>query len=57
MMHARSPESALHVYIKEPHRAYKIIPSILRRLNDRLEEAEKYEMIDVNDFMTDMTIN
>ena len=57
MMLAHSPESALHLYIKEPRRKDTIIPSILRRLNARLEEAKEYEMIDVNDFMTEMTNN
>ena len=54
---ARTPESALHLFIKKPRRTDKIIPSILRPLNDRLEEAEEYEMIDVDDFMIDMTNN
>jgi hypothetical protein len=50
MMLARSSESVLPVYIKEPRRADKIIPSILWRLNARLEDAAEYEMMDVNDF-------
>ena len=39
MTPARSSENALHVYIKEPRRADKIIPSISRHLKARLEET------------------
>jgi len=53
----RTPENALHLFIKELRRADKIIPSILRPLKARLDEAKKYEMIDVNDFMIDITNN
>jgi hypothetical protein len=31
------------------------IPALLKPLNNRLQQAAEYEMIDVNDFMTCMT--
>jgi len=54
-VHARTTETALHVYVREPRRGDKYIPALLRPLNNRLQQATEYEMIDVNDFMTGMT--
>ena len=53
----RNTKSALHLYITEPRRADKIIPSVLLPLNARVDEAEECEMIDVNDFMADTSNN
>ncbi len=41
--------------LKEPRRVDKAIPSILWRLNTKLETAREYEMIDANDFVEDMS--
>ena len=51
----RNTDNSLHVYVKEPRRADKTIPPHLRPLNKRLESALEYEMIDVNDYMEDMS--
>ena len=51
----RNAENALFVYIKEPRRADKDIPLLLRPLNTKLVNAVEYDMIDVNDFMEDMS--
>ena len=51
----RSANNSLQVYFKEPLRADKGIPSVTWRLNTKLETTLEYEMIDVNDFMEDMS--
>ncbi len=51
----RNAENALFLYIKEPRRADKDISLLLRPLNTKLVNAVEYAMIDVNDFMKDMS--
>jgi len=51
----RNTDNSLHVYLKEPRRVDKTNPSHLRPLNKRLDSAIEYEMIDVNDYMEDMS--
>ena len=52
---ARTTKTALHVYVREPRRGDMSIPALLRPLNNRLQQAAEYKMIDVNDFMACMT--
>jgi hypothetical protein len=52
---ARTSETALHLFVKEPRRADRSIPVILRPLNTRIQQSVEYKMIEVNDFMTGMT--
>ena len=51
----RTLDNSLRVYIKEARRADKSIPHILRPLDRKMQNIDDYEMIDVNDFMSDMT--
>ena len=54
---ASTSENALHVYIKEPRRAYKPILPLLKSLNSKMVEKSEYQKIDVNDFMSNMSHN
>ena len=51
----RTLENSLRVYIKEARRADRSIPPILRPLDKKMQNINDYDMIDVNDFMPDMT--
>ena len=53
--HARTTETVLHVYVREPRRRDKATPVLLRPLNNRMQQAIEYEMTEANDFMTSMT--
>jgi hypothetical protein len=43
------------VYIKEARRADRSIPPILCPLDKKMQNINDYDMIDVNDFMPDMS--
>ena len=51
----RTLENSLRVYIKEARRADRSIPPILHPLDKKMQSMDDYDMIDVNDFMPDMT--
>jgi hypothetical protein len=51
----RTLNNSLRVYIKEAWRADSSIPSILHPLDKKMQNMDDYDMIDVNDFMPDMT--
>ncbi len=51
----RTVDNALKLYVREARKANKDIPPVLRRLNTRLENAIEYDIIDVNDYMDDMS--
>ena len=52
----KTVENALQLYSKEPRRADKAIPSILLHyLNAKLDTSVEYNMIDVNNYMEDMS--
>jgi hypothetical protein len=51
----RTLNNSLRVYIKEARRADRSIPPILHPLDKKIQNMGEYDMIDVNDFMPDMT--
>jgi len=51
----RSGKNALKMYVKDPRRADKAIHPILRPLNTKPGSALEYEMVDLNDYMGDMS--
>jgi len=51
----RTVDNALKLYAREPRRADRVAPPVLRRLNARLENALEYDIIDVKDYMDDMS--
>jgi hypothetical protein len=51
----RTSENALHVYVTEPRRADKPIPPALIPINRRILNADEYDMVDVNDFLADLS--
>jgi hypothetical protein len=53
----RTAENALQLYLREPRKADRDIPLVLQRPNTKLENAVEYYMIDVNDYMADMSSN
>jgi hypothetical protein len=48
-------DNSLRVYVKEARRADNWIPPILRPLDEKMQSADEYAMIDVNEFMTDIS--
>ncbi len=53
--HIRTLENSLRVYVMEARRADKSLPLILRPLEKKMQKFDEYAMIDVNDFMPDMS--
>ena len=51
----RTGENALQLYIKDQRMADRAIPLALQALNIKLEIVAEYVMIDVNDYMPDMS--
>ncbi len=51
----RTGQNALKVYVKEQRRADKHIPLVLQALDNAVQNAEEYDMIDVNDHMQNFT--
>jgi hypothetical protein len=51
----RTSENALKVFLREPRRADKGIPPILQPLDIKLQDVNEYVMIDVTDYMSDMS--
>jgi len=51
----RTSDSALRVYLREPRRADKSIPPILQSLDKKVQDVDEYVMIDVNDYMSDLS--
>jgi len=51
----RSSTNALKVYVKESRRADKVIPEVLRAVDRDVQNVEEYDMIDVNDYVKDVS--
>jgi hypothetical protein len=51
----RTADNALKSYVREPRKANKNITPVLRRQNTKLENAIEYDIVDVNDYIEDMS--
>ena len=51
----RTIENALHVHVREPRRADKAAPPDLQPLDNKMQTVNEFDIVDVNDYMSNMS--